>query len=702
MRVQDLLRLLATTVAALALMAGPAFAQPPADDAASDEVDDDLGDEEDLEDEDLDDEDFDDEDDLDDEEDEADAELDEPQLRAPQLEMPDVSVDQGEDAEGTVDEEPEEDPEADEDDEEDEDLDPEDDMDLLSSAEPPPSSDPSLSRWTAPRSVVTLNGYFRTRGELWDNFFLGRGFSVTGMSDTRFDAADRPFSRFVPADRVAATTTGGTGCTTIDPDRTPCENSDRLRFANMRLRLRPTIALSDDVKVHMMIDAFDNLVLGSTPNSQTYVPPGAPGGAGDRFTRPASNPQVPLDSFAATQDPSQANRNSARDAIYVRRAWAEVTNRGIGQLRFGRMGDHWGLGMMVNGGDGIDGDFSTDVDRIMLITKLAGFHFFGSYDFALQGIQNQLITDNRDVPFDLTAKDDLRQYVVGVARRTEDAEARSRLQRGSWVLEGGLRFAIRTQSFSSALIDNAYPGVDDYRFIERDARMFVPDLWGRFRMGGLRLEVEAATVLGDIGNVNNNPGRDTFASRDIRQFGIAFEGEYRLLDDKLAIRFYTGFATGDADVNGLSWRDGVIDQAAVDDTISTFAFHPNYRVDLILWRNIMQRVAGAWYLKPGLAYDIIKNPFGQIFGVRADAIYSRAAQEVQTYGADPNLGLELNFSLYYRSEDGPDLMDGFYASFQYGVLFPFAGLKFPVGDGRRGVIDVGNAQALRLILGVQY
>lgn len=671
MYVQDLLRLLATSVAALALMAGPAFAQPPDDAAETDEVDD--------------------EEELEDELDEDDDELDEPQLRAPQLEMPDVSTGGGDDEDADDAPDLADDEEDDEDDEED--LDPASDMDLLSEAEPPPSSDPTLTRWTAPRSVVTLNGYFRTRGELWDNFFLSRGF--TGTDGNTFDPNDRPFTRFIPADRIAAT--AGGGCATIDDTRTPCDNSDRLRFANMRLRLRPTIALSDDVKVHMMIDALDNVVMGSTPNTLAYGL--VDGDAGARFAR---TPGTALDSFASTQNPPQANRNWGRDAIYVRRAWAEVTNRGIGQLRFGRMGDHWGLGMLVNGGDGIDSDFSTDVDRLMLVTKLAGFHFFGAYDFAAQGITNQLVDDFRDVPFDLTAKDDLRQYVLGVARRENDEDARARLQRGGWVLEGGLRFAIRTQSFSTALVNAAYPGPTDYSLVERDARVFVPDLWGRFRMGGLRLEVEAATVLGDIGNVGNNASIDPDASRDIRQFGIAFEGEYRLLDDKLSIRLYTGYATGDADVDGLSYRDGIVDQAGADDTISTFAFHPNYRVDLILWRNIMQRVAGAWYLKPGLGYDIIKNPFGQIFGVRADAIYSRAAQEVQTYGSDPNLGLELNFSLYYRSEDGPDLLDGFYASFQYGVLFPLAGLGYREGDSRAEAIDVGNAQALRLILGVQY
>ncbi|MAQ19370.1 MAG: hypothetical protein CMN30_31795 [Sandaracinus sp.] len=581
--------------------------------------------------------------------------------------------------------------------EEDEDLDvdaaPADDMDLLSEAEPPPSSDPTLANWTAPRSVVTLNGYFRARGELYDNFFLGRGQDYNG----NYDATDAPFARFVPAGRIAHTDGVGLGCDRGDEAgaSSPCDSSDQLRFANMRLRLRPTIALSDDVKVHMMVDALDNVILGSTPDVGTYSGPTG-------YTRTPGAPGVPVDSFATTLNPPLSDRNYTRDSIYVRRAWAEVTNRGIGQLRFGRMGNHWGLGMLWNGGDGIDSDYSSDVDRVMLMTKFAGFHFFGAYDFAAQGIQSAT-DDLRSLPMDGTAKDDLRQFVVGAARREDEDEANARLQRGGWVLEGGLYFAYRTQSWSSAGVTEAFPSTGDYFLVERDANLFMPDLWGRFRWGGLRLEVEMAGIFGSIGNVQNGTYEDD--PYDVRQFGFAFEGEYRLLDDKLAIRLYTGFATGDQDVNGLSSQEDMLTQRTADRTLSTFQFHPNYRVDLILWRNIMQRVAGAWYLKPGLGYDIIKNPFGQIFGVRADMIYSRAAQETQAYGADPNLGLELNFSLYYQSEDGPDLMDGFYASFQYGVLFPLAGLEFPAGDTRARdgtAIDIGNAQSMRLILGVQF
>ena len=44
---------------------------------------------------------------------------------------------------------------------------------LLGMAEPPPS-DPTLASWTNPRPVFTLNGYFRVRGTMNNNFNLGR------------------------------------------------------------------------------------------------------------------------------------------------------------------------------------------------------------------------------------------------------------------------------------------------------------------------------------------------------------------------------------------------------------------------------------------------------------------------------------------------------------------------------------------------
>ncbi|MFT5358603.1 MAG: hypothetical protein ACI9KE_005842, partial [Polyangiales bacterium] len=329
-------------------------------------------------------------------------------------------------------------------DEDDEETDVTDDaVDLLAESEPP-SSDPTVALPTTPQPIFGLHGYFRTRGEVYDNYFLGRDGVPNPQTGLRSGTEPGAFQYFRPADR-GVTPAGGCG----DGPESAC-GTDRLTFANMRLRLAPTISLSDDVQVHMMIDAFDNLVLGSTPESSVYLPVGAAGGSATQFTNPARSPGVPIDSFAATQNPSQALRNSGRDSIYVRRAWASVRNRDLGQLRFGRMGSHWGLGMLANGGEGIDDDFSSDVDRVMAVTKLFGIYAIAAYDFASQGQTNQLTGDLRGVPFDLTGQDDVRQYVFALARREEERTAAERLANGKWVLEGGLYYVFRSQFLSSA------------------------------------------------------------------------------------------------------------------------------------------------------------------------------------------------------------------------------------------------------------
>jgi uncharacterized protein (TIGR04551 family) len=144
-----------------------------------------------------------------------------------------------------------------------------------------------------------------------------------------------------------------------------------------------------------------------------------------------------------------------------------------------------------------------------------------------------------------------------------------------------------------------------------------------------------------------------------------------------------------------------------DRTISTLQFHPNYRVDLILWRQIMGRVAGAYYLRPGVSYDLISTPFGQTLGGKVELIYSRASQETQTYGSDPNLGVELDVSIYYGDERGSASADGFYGMLQYGILFPMDGLGYPEFDGRTvdtvsGSTELSTAWTLRMLMGVRF
>src|SRR6185295_5485059 len=148
--------------------------------------------------------------------------------------------------------------------------------------------------------LLELDGYYRMRTDWMKNFNLG--FPDGGFGGTPFPTA--------------------LGCKSTLSGH-PCDGS--LSSANMRLRLEPTINLDEGTSVHVQADVLDNLVLGSTPSDQAL--------------------------------------NGDRAAVQVKRAWAEVAVP-LGVLKFGRMPNHWGMGILHNGGgaDPINGTYDYDAD----------------------------------------------------------------------------------------------------------------------------------------------------------------------------------------------------------------------------------------------------------------------------------------------------------------------------------------------------
>jgi uncharacterized protein (TIGR04551 family) len=537
----------------------------------------------------------------------------------------------------------------------------------------------ATGEFTAPTPVFTLHGYMRMRGELMDTFWLGRpdliDYKATHPAADELGQGPDPFSRFQPIERRALP--GGDAPADLScadesrrGDRT-CDVST-LRFANMRLRLSPQLNVSEDVRVKMTFDVFDNLVAGEGPSSFYGTGPG-------------SN-----STFAGTDLPPEGVKLG--DSIKARRAWAEVRNRDLGELRFGRMPQEWGLGMYYNAGEGLDDDQSTDMDRVLAITKLAGLYVSASYDFIAEGITAP--ADDR--PIDQSQLDDVDQFTFSVAKRSSAEELSADIERGELVVNGGLQFTLRNQDS----LNLANPPKDSSGLRRIQATYYTSDLWGLLRYRGLRLEGELAWVTGSMDGLSADPATGEITQNggySINELGYALEGEWRLLDDKLALHLDHGLASGDSSVDGLSSDADFVSQKDGDDTVSTFRFHPNYRVDMILWRSLMRQVAGAYYIKPGISYDFIRNDLGELFGARLDFVWSRATAFVQTWGNDPDLGLEIDASLYFRTEDGPEIDDGYHVMLQYGVLFPMSGLGY-LHEGT----NLDAAQNLRLVLGVVF
>jgi uncharacterized protein (TIGR04551 family) len=147
----------------------------------------------------------------------------------------------------------------------------------------------------------------------------------------------------------------------------------------MRFRMNPELHVSDNLRILSQIDMLDNLVLGSTPG-------GYNGGSSANDRPPSTSPYAPIGAFANTQVPPTSGLNSFKNSVEVKRAWGEYATP-VGQVRFGRMPSHWGLGILENSGDGHDSDWQSTVDRIMFTTgiKPLDLYFSGAWDFPNEG-----------------------------------------------------------------------------------------------------------------------------------------------------------------------------------------------------------------------------------------------------------------------------------------------------------------------------
>jgi uncharacterized protein (TIGR04551 family) len=574
--------------------------------------------------------------------------------------------------------------------------------------------------WTHTRPILEWHGMFRARGELFYKFHLGR------RDQPQASLFPRQIDHYYkPIDGASlATARGALACSqeeaggsdsTYDPQHPyPCDDNTNAG-ANLRFRLDPEFHVSDNLRVITQIDLLDNLVLGSTPSGYSSR-------NGTVEERGGYTPLGIFDNDAA----APSSKNSLRDSIVVKRVWAEWVTP-VGQLRVGRMPNHWGLGMVWNSGDGPDDDYQSTIDRAQITTGIKSLDLYASVamDFPNDGPTSDVLGVDRGQPYDIASLDDVNQYTFSIARLKSPELVRASLNRDEVVINAGAQLVYRHQLLATEAPGdcgtNPSPAAldcglePDYAVVRRDAHVWMPDVWFKLLYKGFRFEAEVATVQGSIANIKDLPGPyDDENPYKLRSWGLATEIEQKLAEDKLHLGFKFGWASGDADVDSLSPPQvGVQDQHG-DHTLSTFHFHPSYALDLILYRNILTRVEGTYYFRPSVKYDFLRDPNGQKIGGGLAAIWSRAVQFMQTPGHDRDLGIELNAQLYYQSKDGslnddPDHLGGFFAKLEYGVLFPMAGLGYTPGEAKTitdqagsSAADTNLAQTLRLFLGVAF
>ena len=502
---------------------------------------------------------------------------------------------------------------------------------------------------------LELDGSFRLRGDLFDALGLHRGIDANGVYLFPRPSISNPDGR--------GTQTG----------------------ANMRLQLEPTLNVSEHVRVRAELHLLGNYVLGN--------------------------------SGAATWSGATP---SDRPAVDVRRVWGEVETP-VGLLSFGRMPAAFGLGLVNGNFDGLDDDWSDSKDRLQLAvlpvsTPVGPLSTVLSYDFDTTGPQqaNWRQGAGTGQPFTLDPKADGRSWNLKVMRLDTEDEIRRKLEQGVASLNWGAVYAYSTQTWAK----NANSGVTDAvragdAYVHRKEYRHQLDLWFRYKTTRLLVEAEATGLTGRIGDPGPfSAGQDYLASEQgpisLLQAGGAARVAWEAMPHKLTLGGEAGIASGDK-APGMGNNPGQLNTTSTaagslpdygslegpqygrngDHTIDNLRFNPGYRVDLILWREILGQVTDAWYLKPSLKWEVVSGLTYTGALVYSQAIYGSSTPSATsaTSGHRP-LGLEVDNSLAYASDDG------FHAWLNYGVLFPL--------DGFRGAGSLTRAHALRAGLAIKF
>ncbi len=500
---------------------------------------------------------------------------------------------------------------------------------------------------------LQLDGYFRFRGQLLNSLDLGAPADPGG---------------FYLFPRPLGSSRGGSFAT-----------------ANMRLRLEPTMNVSELVRVRAQIDVLDNYVLGSSTSKL--------------FDNQFSPYPVPFYGTSRVLYPNDPTADRA--PVLPKRVWAEVQTP-VGLLSFGRMPSEWGLGILSNAGAGIDDDYGDTVDRIQFAlppvsTPIGALTFVPMLDFDNEG---PLQTDLRfgagvGQPFDLTNSDDARTWAIKIARLDTDDEIRRKHDRGEGSLNFGAYYNYRSQRNAyTTWADTGYAATTTdltNGLVRRSSYGHIFSIWARWLAPRWRLEAEGVGVVGHIGGAYSvvssveNPtphiGLTDYAVQ-LRQWGGVLQADFKAIPNKVTLGAELGIASGDSapgfgnvpsripvDASGVPELPaaGAFEgpqYGGADHSIANYRFNPAYRVDYILWREIIGQVTDAWYLKPRIKWDIFS-------GLAFDSalVYSQALFASSTPSSTKKaLGIELDTGLTYTSSSG------FQSFLQWGILQPLDGL----------------------------
>jgi uncharacterized protein (TIGR04551 family) len=484
------------------------------------------------------------------------------------------------------------------------------------------------------KTDVQLHGYFRVRGEALDNLDLDRGLTPSGQPLFPVSLGD--------------------------------PNAQTLTYADMRLRTDLAVyAPGGMVAVKARIDTLDDQPLGGS-----YV--GAP---------------------AAT-----TTQGSPLNAFRIKRAWGEALTP-IGLLAAGRMGNQWGLGILANGGDCADCDSGDAADRVAFISPVLQHIVAVAYDFSATG---PFVPRADGVRFvDLEPQAAVQTVTFAFLKWQDDLARHRRRAAGKATIEYGAYVSHRWQSDDvpvTYLATTQPVALDASQVMSRGYTATAIDGWARLTLPFARVEAEWAFLFGQVDQPSLVPGVFLHTPVTANQMGGALESEVAPPNQPFGAGLDAGYASGDPapgmgafpKVGAPAAKPGDLNgpqaNPPFDTTINNFTFHPDYRIDRILFREIIGAVTDAVYLRPHARVNVLESAPG-VLSASVAGIASWAVYATSTPGGRSPLGVEIDPTLAYASRDG------FGVALEYAALFPLAGLDNPVAH-----LDARPAQLARVRL----
>jgi len=523
------------------------------------------------------------------------------------------------------------------------------------------------------------HGYVRMRGEFFYNMRLSRGADPAGF-------------QLFPGPIIGA-----------------ADNKSQ-SDVNFRFRFEPTLAVSEDLSIYFQADILDNILLGSSPATDAYLDP---------FT--------PI---------SLLSTRRLAGTVDVKRVWAKV-NTQLGELVFGRMGYHWGLGVLHNDGNCLDCDFGDTYDRIAFSPReIKGHRFSLMFDLIAKGASTTGEKGELGRSVDLDTLDDGYRLGLEITHVDTPEEIKRKLDANQWVINYGVVGDYRTQPWDTVVPVNSGGSLRS-QVVQRQGKFYQPDGFLSLKRKKWRFDLEVAFNIGSVGTHQQTEFDPSTVTAEVAslltkpvnffQVGGAMQTDVALLSaDALLFGLEFGAASGDKGAFGFGarpWRNGSgaaqpvapgqqpwntagrgdIDGGHLDfsspngghSRINNFMFNRSFNVDMILFRNLITTVTSAWYLKPSIRY----RPTGRRTGggddtgfeIQFAAIYSQAWYPENTPGLAKALGLEFNAGITY------DTSDRLHAGLAYGLLLPFDGLRNTLP-----ALSPSVAHALRMILAIPF